>query len=185
MHRIITAFATSLAIAACAHSEPPDVTPATYRLVIDSAFVGDEADAILRAADLWSVAVGPDLTWSPSLLSRRAIDDVLSREPQPRTVYVVRIDSMTEIQCLSSVGDTGQMATCFQSGRVFLAANDLGAKYGWDTATLHGIGHGLGLRHQTAYSSVMVPEQYSVPRRPTEYDVAAFCAVNGCPRRGK
>lgn len=176
----------ALATCQCAHSTSVDTKPpAAYRVILDSTFAVEEREAIARGADAWATAIGPDISFEFIGADPASIKAGLNGDPKPRTIYVLKVDSMDDVDCLLE----SKNVACFKPpSRIYLAAPAIYAINAWDSVPAHEFGHAIGLPHLDYFPSCMQEERVMRSKEPQSVDVQWYCALpegRGCPNRIK
>ncbi len=156
-----------LALAGCS-SAPLSTHP---QVVLDASFTPSEASGILDAFDAWHKAV-------PELVFRHTVQlhyDVM-RAAQADTIYIVR-NTDNQDPCpipegKINVGSVAREYTDDHNVVICLDAGYVDEKRGrWKEATLHEVGHALGLDHAPAPSVMAIPYG-NVASEPQPADIA-------------
>lgn len=186
-----------LALCGCGHVKSPAIitegnpvatAPASVVLHGDVDFTADEQSKVLLAAELWRVQTGgladiqvvfdarlTDPAWSCngcSLLGRFTSEDKLVQEA----------DEASEGQLLGRVSPSGGIHNPWKRPvLMLLVADRLHDGDRWMAATVHEMGHVLGLPHVSSPQSVMFPiyirHAHACLKR---HDLVTFCQVNDC-----
>lgn len=170
----------TLASISCAHRVDSPPISSSLQVIISDEFNGPEKISIAGGFDSWSAAVGTDLTFQYISADMSTINSGLSGTPPENTVYIIRVDDISTVDCLLMASNVA----CFKApNRIFFQSLAISATGTWKRISAHEAGHALGLQHTAEYPSCMMSEIASMSDFPTPTDVDEYCRLHGCPNR--
>lgn len=149
-------------------------------LLIEGDFTPKYLADIYAAANEWCVKTNSIASFDIEFVDRKP--DVML----PTQVFIQQVSPYdTNVLAAQNVLTNKQgtplvLGLFIPKERTILLVVDRLAKYSYEAAVIHELGHSLSLEHSALKDSVMYPRQNSASPYITRNDLIAFCNIYGC-----